>query len=523
MYTLDALTRVLGAAHLQGDLRVAVTGVEYDSRRVQPGQVFVCVPGLRVDGHAFARGAVERGAAALVVERPLADFNHVPQLQVRNARQALARLAAAFCAWPAKEMTLVGITGTNGKTTTSHFCEAVLRGHEKNCGLIGTIQATIGGQSVSTSNTTPESLHLHQLLREMRNCGQDAAVMEVSSHALELDRVHGLPFDVAVFTNLTHDHLDFHGSMEAYFEAKLGLFRGLAYRKGRCAPYAVINVDDPYGRRILPHLRVPYITYGSTEGAHLRALEIESGVEGVSYTLDSPLGQARVNLGLSGIFNVFNSLAAVGVGIALKGELQDVVTAVESVTRVSGRFELVREGQDFLVVVDYAHTPDGLENLLHSARQVATGRVITVFGCGGDRDRAKRPVMGEIAGRLSDVVLLTSDNPRSEKPEQILAEIQVGLHGTPCSWQVETERAAAIYRGIALANPGDIVVIAGKGHESYQILGEQVIPFDDREVARKALRGRSVRSSRPSRTQSSAWTDRRRMASSEMNAVVADG
>ena len=520
MYTLDALTRVLGMAHLQGDPHVVVSGVEYDSRRVESGQVFICVPGLKVDGHEFANAAVENGCAALVVERFMPQLAHVPQMVVKSARRALARLGAVFCGRPADEMTIVGITGTNGKTTASHFCEAVLKNREKNCGLIGTIHSKIGGQSVPMANTTPESLHLHQMLREMRNCGQDAAVMEVSSHALELERVHNLPFDVAVFTNLTHDHLDFHGTMEAYYEAKLKLFKSLSYRKGRCAPYAVINVDDPYGRRMISHLKVPYITYGTDPSAHLRALDIEASLEGVSYTLDSPLGEMRVNLGLSGMFNVFNSLAAVGVGIALKGELQEIVNAVESVARVSGRFELVREGQDFSVVVDYAHTPDGLENLLQSARQVATGQLITVFGCGGDRDRAKRPVMGEIAARLSDMVVLTSDNPRSEDPEQILAEIQVGLHDSATSWEIEVERSAAIFRAISLASPGDIVVIAGKGHETYQLVGSEVLPFDDREVARKALRGRALRAARP-RVQASIWTDRRRMsASAEMNAVV---
>ncbi|CAN0270420.1 unnamed protein product, partial [Phaeothamnion confervicola] len=288
--TLDALTSVLGGQLLQGDLQVAVTGVEYDSRRVQPGQIFVCVPGLTVDGHTYAQGAVARGAALLVVERPLAEITGVPQIQVRNARRALAKLAAGFSGRPADEMTLVGITGTNGKTTTSHFCEAVLKSREKNCGLIGTIQATVGGQAVATANTTPESLHLHQLLREMRDCGQDAAVMEVSSHSLELDRVFGMPFDVAVFTNLTHDHLDFHGDMENYFQAKLRLFQGLAYRMDRMAPYAVVNIDDAYGQRIIPFLKVPYITYGTNPAAHLRATEIEAGIDGVSYTLESPIG-----------------------------------------------------------------------------------------------------------------------------------------------------------------------------------------------------------------------------------------
>lgn len=497
-----------------------LSGVEYDSRKVAAGQIFVCIPGLKTDGREFALSAVQNGARALVVEQPISQCT-VPQLIVSSARQALAILSAHFAGRPAQHMTVVGITGTNGKTTTSYFCEAVLKSIQRDCGVIGTIQAVVGGQSRSIANTTPESLLLHQLLSEMKSYGQDSVVMEVSSHSLDLHRVHQLPVDVAVFTNLTHDHLDYHKDMESYFQAKLKLFNSLQYRRDRKAPYAVVNLDDYYGPRIVQELKVPFITYGFHPKAHLRASQLQSTTEGVQFQLNSPLGDFPVRLSMAGNFNVSNSLAAIGVGIALKGDIAQIISGIESVSRVNGRFEMIREGQDFSVVVDYAHTPDGLENVLRSAQEICKGRLITVFGCGGDRDRAKRPVMGEIASRLSDLVIATSDNPRSEDPLGILSEIEPGLKKNSCDYEIEVDRTTAIFRAIHLAEPGDIVVIAGKGHETYQLIGDQVLPFDDREVARKALRGRYFRTLKNKRTQSAVWTDRRRLsASSELPAIV---
>jgi len=511
--TLAELTGGLTDVLIHGDASVRVEGLEYDSRKVVPGSAFVCVPGLKVDGHDFAARAVEKGAVALVVERLLDGFS-VPQVVVPNARRALSLLAAEKLGRPADRLLMVGITGTNGKTTTSYLCEAVLRAKGKDPGLIGTIHAQIGGRAVPMANTTPESLDVQRLLAEMRTNGQNAAVMEVSSHALSLDRTYGLPCDVAVFTNLTQDHLDFHKDMEDYFQAKLKLFTGLNYQAGRPCPWAVINADDAYGPRILKALNVPYITYGLTANAHVRAEEIEMGPEGVTYTVSTPVGSQKVSLRMAGLFNVLNSLAAIGCGLALRIELADVVGAVESVSTVRGRFELVREGQDFAVVVDYAHTPDGLENVLRSAREITSGRVLTVFGCGGDRDRTKRPLMGEVAARLSDYVLVTSDNPRSESPRRILNDIQEGMPGA--TYEVLVDRAEAIYRAINLAAPGDTVVIAGKGHETYQLIGDQVLDFDDREVARTALRARRTRGKR----RMPSWNERRRTAS-EPGAVVA--
>ena len=522
MFTLEELARVLGGAPISGDHQVAVTGVEYDSRRVEPGSLFVCVTGFRQDGHAYAKKAVEAGATALVVEHPLPDLPGVPTILVESSRHALARLAVHTCGVPANKLTMVGITGTNGKTTSSHYCEAVLKAKGKTPGLIGTIGARVGGQTVPVANTTPESLDLQRLLAMMVEAGDNAAVLEVSSHALSLDRVHGLPFDVGVFTNLSHDHLDFHPTLEDYFQAKNKLFTGLTYRKGRPAPYAVINLDDEHGERIVKGVKVPFITYGTHPKAHVRASQISVHQDGASFYLETPVGSSRVNLKMSGVFNVSNALAAIGMGLALKTELSEILPAVESVSTVRGRFELVREGQDFAVVVDYAHTPDGLENVLSSARKITRGRLLTVFGCGGDRDRAKRPVMGEIASRLSDLAIVTSDNPRSESPSFIAGEILAGMGGGEHESYVELDRAAAIYKAIHLASPGDTVVIAGKGHETYQIFPDRTIDFDDSEVARQALRGLGFRGQGHLKG-ASMWAERRRSHSVGEGARVVVG
>ncbi len=509
MLTVQTAANLLG---LDGDFGGALLSkVEFDSRRVEPGDLFVCVPGFKLDGHAFAAQVVEQGAAALVVERLLEV--DVPQLQVPCARTALAQLAAHFYAYPAQQLRLIGVTGTNGKTSVAHFCEAVLASAGKVPGVLGTIHTKIAGKPLPTTHTTPESLHLHKVFRDMCEAGCDAAVMEVSSHALELKRVHGVPFDVAVFTNLSHDHLDFHGDMETYFQAKRKLFTGLRYIKGRPAPFAVINGDDPYGKRLIEDLKVPYITYGQSEGCHLRATNIRMSADGVSLDLDTPVGGRRIDLAISGMFTVYNALAAIGVGLAIKADFEQVLLAVESVASVSGRFEPVREGQDFAVVVDYAHTPDGLEKLLESAREITSGRLHVVFGCGGDRDPHKRPVMGEIAARLADRVFLTSDNPRSEEPLAILHQIRAGMP-TAVDLCEQVDRAEAIRLAITQAEAGDTVVIAGKGHETYQILGDSVIDFDDREVARQALRGRNFRIIGGLRTHALTWSERRRTSPS---------
>lgn len=510
MLNLKVIADLIGVPESTSFEGRQVNKVEFDSRQVGPDDLFVCVPGFQVDGHKFAEQAVKQGASALVVERPLEELSHIPQLLVPQARKALAQIAGLASGYPVQSLRLVGITGTNGKTSAAHFCESVLAGSGRVPGVLGTIHTKIAGRPIPTTHTTPESLVLQRLFATMTEAGCDSVVMEVSSHALELDRVYGVPFDVAVFTNLSHDHLDFHGDMETYFQAKRKLFSGLRYIKGRPAPYAVINGDDDYGRRLLKELRVPYISYGQGENCHIRATELSIAPEGVSFNVETPVGGRRVDLSVSGLFTVYNALAAIGVGLAVKADLDQILLAVESVGSVSGRFEPVREGQDFAVVVDYAHTPDGLEKLLESARQITRGKLYAVFGCGGDRDAQKRPVMGEIAGRLADRVILTSDNPRSESPAEILRQIEAGMANALASVEIESDRAQAICRAIAVAEAGDTIVIAGKGHETYQIIGDRVLEFDDREVARLALRGRMFRGKPGLRTHALTWTERRR-------------
>ncbi len=523
--TLEEMARLLNISQPSGLPALPVEGLAYHSRAVRPGDVFVCIPGKQVDGARFAGEAIARGAAALVVEPGALVPAEVPTLRVPDARKALACLSAEMKGRPADHMMVMGVTGTTGKTTTTHFCEAVLKAKGLNPGLVGSIHAKVGDTTRLLANTTPESLELHGLLADMRSAGQDSVVMEVTSHALALERVHGIHFDLAVFTNLSRHHLDFHGNLESYFRSKLRLFQNLGTRERRlCPPFAVLNLDDPYTSRIVPALRVPHVTYGLHLEAHVRAEEIVAHPGGVNFRVITPLGQKRVHLKLSGLFNVPNALAAIATGLAQRVELEDVLLAVESVTGVRGRFELVREGQDFTTVVDYASTPDGLRSVLESARPITPGRVILVFGCPGERDRGQRPLMGEIAGQNADVVVLTSDNPRSESPASILADIRRGGVGTPATWEVELDRGLAISRAVAMAQPGDTLLITGRGHETHQILRDGAVPFDDLEVARQAVRLRLNRSGKRERRNASPtiWTEHRRPTSGEMPALLRD-
>lgn len=521
--TLAEMARLLNISQPSGP-SVPVQGLAYDSRAVRPGDVFVCIRGLRENGSDYAREALARGAVAFIVDAE-AELPEAPVLHVPDCRRALARLAAELCGRPADNMLLVGVTGTTGKTTTTHFCEAVLKAKGLRPGLVGSIHARVGDTTRTLANTTPESLDLHHLLADMRDAGHDSVVMEVTSHALALDRVHGMHFDVGVFTNLSRNHLDFHGNLDSYFGSKMRLFHSLGTRERRlCPPFAVLNLDDAYTKRIVPALRVPYITYGLHPDAHVRAEDIQAGPLGVSFRAITPLGQKRVHLQLSGLFNVPNALAAIATGLAQRIELEDTLRAVESVSGLRGRFELVREGQDFTCVVDYASTPDSLRHALESARPITEGRVILVFGCPGERERGRRALMGELAGQLADVVVLTSDNPRSESPASIMADIRKGGVGTPASWEAELDRGLAISRAVAMATPGDTIIIAGKGHETQQILRDGPVPFDDGEVARQAVRLRLNRPGRRDRRNASPalWTEHRRTVSGEMPAVQRD-
>jgi UDP-N-acetylmuramoyl-L-alanyl-D-glutamate--2,6-diaminopimelate ligase len=472
-----------------------VSGLTADSRRVEPGDCFVAVPGFKEDARRYVPDAVARGARLVVTEgEPLADVP-VPQIVVPSVRPALARLADAFHGRPSAALTLVGITGTNGKTTTSYLVDALLRARGLATGIIGTIQYVLGGEARAAHHTTPEALEIQAMLAEMRARNIGGVAMEVSSHALALSRVDGLDFDVAIFTNLTQDHLDFHRTFDEYRRAKRRLFELLAAspKPGRTA---VINADDPAGASMVAGLDVPVLSYGLQPGARVRAVEHTSGLDGIHMTVQTPRGRLTLRSPLIGEHNVSNLLGAIGAGLALGLAPDAIAGALAGVGTVPGRFEQIEAGQPFLVVVDYAHTPDALARVLATARKITRGRLGVVFGCGGDRDRGKRPIMGELAARLADRGWVTSDNPRSESPAAIVREVLGGVARVPGATERcvgEPDRGLAIRAALAWAAAGDTVVIAGKGHETYQIVGTEVLDFDDRALAREILGERAAR------------------------------
>lgn len=489
---MSELLATLPEATVVGAPPTAVTGIADDSRRVAPGDCFVAVPGLKQDARRFVPDAVRRGATLVVTEGAALPDVPVAQVLVPSAREALGRLAGAYHGHPSRLLTVVGITGTNGKTTTSYLVEALLRARGFKTGVIGTIQYRLGERTLPAGQTTPDALALQAMLATMYEDGVRGVAMEVSSHALAQGRVEGLKLDVAVFTNLTQDHLDFHGTLDEYRRAKRRLFELLA-RADKPGRTAVINADDPSGNEMTRGLSVPVLTFGLRPGASIHAREWSSTLDGVRLVADTPRGEVTLVSPLIGEHNVMNLLAAIGVGLALDLAPDAVAGALAGVGTVPGRFEQVREGQPFLVVVDYAHTPDALERVLGTARKLTAGRLAVVFGCGGDRDRGKRPLMGEIAARLGDRVWVTSDNPRSERPEAIIEEVLAGTRragGGIGRVVTQADRRLAIEDALGWARAGDTVVIAGKGHETYQIVGGRTLPFDDRDVARQALRAR---------------------------------
>jgi UDP-N-acetylmuramoyl-L-alanyl-D-glutamate--2,6-diaminopimelate ligase len=463
-----------------------VTGVADDSRAVEPGNVFVGLKGVHADGSRFAAEAIERGAVAVVSEDPPSDAT-VPWLVVSDARLALALLAAAFFQHPSAELQVIGITGTNGKTTTAFLIAAMFEAAAVRCGVLGTVAYKIGGDVREATRTTPEAPAVQGLLREMVAAGCGACVMEVSSHALSLRRVDGISFAAGVFTNLTRDHLDFHGHMEGYFQAKRRLFEMLPPQ----AP-SVINLDDPKGQWLADTVGKP-VTYAVTREASVTPGPLSFTLDGLIFDVRTPRGPVQIRSALVGRPNVYNILAAVATAEALGLPLDAIARGAQSLRGVPGRFQLVSgSGDEVTVVVDYAHTDDALRNLLETARPLARGRVITVFGCGGDRDRTKRPLMGAVAGRLSDLIIVTSDNPRTEDPVRIIEEVCRGLTADTRKDRAPrlltiVDRRDAIGQAIQQARAGDLVLIAGKGHEKYQAIGDRVLPFDDVEVAREAL------------------------------------
>jgi UDP-N-acetylmuramoyl-L-alanyl-D-glutamate--2,6-diaminopimelate ligase len=471
------LSNLIAAADItgsRGGLDVEIIDLAYDSRKAGPGTLFFCVRGAKVDGHEFAPRVVEEGAAALVVERELTDLA-VPQAVVPDSRAAMAPLAARFWGDPTAELRMVGVTGTNGKTTTAFLVREILKAADFPCGLLGTVKQVVGGVEKEVVRTTPEAIELQRTFRQMLEGGDVACAMEVSSHAMALHRADAIHFEVAIFTNLTQDHLDFHADMEDYFLAKRKLFEA--------GPgTAVVNVDDPYGRRLAEEFEC--VTF-SAEGAaaDYSAREVEFDASGATFSV----GEMRLRTGLPGHFNVANALGAFAAAEAMGVGSEIAAAGLARAARVPGRFEPIDEGQGFSVLVDYAHTPDSLENVLRAARRLSGGRLISVFGAGGDRDRDKRPKMGRAGAELSDLTVITSDNPRSEDPEAIVAEVAAGVEGAG-ELEVVVDRREAIALALSRAEVGDTVVIAGKGHEQGQEFEDgRKVPFDDREVAREEL------------------------------------
>lgn len=487
-FGLGTLLRGLSILSVTGKGEAEVTGLAFDSRAVEQGNLFFALPGSRDDGSRHALQAVERGAVAVVTQEELTGVT-VPIVRVREAREIMAGIAATFYGNPSASLAVAGVTGTNGKTTTAwiirHLCDAVGRA----CGLVGTIEYVLPGVVEAASRTTPESIDLQRMLGAMRDGGFKAASLEVSSHALIQHRVGGVEFDAAIFTNLTQDHLDYHRTMDEYFEAKSLLFTRLplqAGKKGR----AIINSDDRYGRRLLDRIAssVPAITYGQGSNCAFRASNIRHAATGTTFQLDAKGRSYLVRTPLIGLFNVYNTLAALAAVSSMGVELRRAVAACATVPQVPGRLERVPGKKNFQAFVDYAHTPDALENVLRSLRQLGPNRILTVFGCGGDRDHSKRPLMAAAAEALSDRVIVTSDNPRSEDPMAILREVSKGFQDS--GHEAYVDRESAIRRAVELASPGDFILVAGKGHEDYQETATGRHPFDDVKVTARCMAGK---------------------------------
>lgn len=490
--TLEALAALVEGAELIGNKELEIKDIEHDSRKVTEGALFVCMEGVHVDGHKFIPQAKEKGAVAIITERHMEAPEGMAVLIVPELKKALQTIVPFFHDYPARSMRVIGITGTNGKTSISYMLRAMLRRMGCRVGLIGTIQIMIEEEVLPIHNTTPDVVDLQRTLAMMRDANMDYVVMEVSSHALDQNRVAGIEFDTAVFTNLTQDHLDYHKTLENYKKAKTILFDLVSAEGIKNGKSAVVNADDEAGKDMLAHANCRHITYGINNEATLKAENIQVLASGAQFDIKIGESVLPLKLQITGIFNVYNVMAALGAAMAEGVPAQIIKSCMEEFTSVPGRFELVRGGQDFAVIVDYAHTPDGLENILNTARQIAKKRIITVFGCGGDRDNTKRPIMGRIAAELSDYIIATSDNPRSEDPQRILDMVVAGVNEKAGNKPHEAiiDRREAIFRAVELAETDDIVIIAGKGHENYQILNTGTIHFDDKEVAMDAIQAK---------------------------------
>jgi UDP-N-acetylmuramoyl-L-alanyl-D-glutamate--2,6-diaminopimelate ligase len=495
---------------IAGDPLREVEGIAYHTKQIGKGFLFAAIRGLEVDGHQFIEEAVQRGAGAVVSEEER-EVSDRTLILVPNSRQALAKISSNFYGNPSSRLKLIGITGTNGKTTTTYLLESIFRKVGCDVGVIGTINYRFGQKTTPAPNTTPESLDLQRILWEMVKEGTSHVIMEVSSHGLDLDRVFGCQFDGVVFTNLTSEHLDYHKTLQKYFESKKKLFSDYLVESRKKRRFAVTNHDDPRGEKMVEGIDLPVIRYGLSPSCDITADQVTSSFEGLSCRVRTPRGDLSIRSKLIGDFNVYNILAAVSVGIGMDVPLENLKEGVEGLEGVSGRFEKMENTRGLHIIVDYAHTHDALERVLLGLKGILEngtqnrGKMITVFGCGGDRDRTKRPLMGEVAGKYSDLAILTSDNPRTEDPLAILEEVEKGLESLPLKewhpdeielWRSKKgylkvpDRREAIRMAIRLAQPSDTVLIAGKGHEDYQIVGKKRFPFDDRIEAQKALEGK---------------------------------
>lgn len=503
---LEALLECLAAKEIFGTMGVEIQGLAYHSQSVKPGFLFAAIRGWREDGRRFISDALSRGASSLLLEEPVGNLG-VTQVIVPHVREALAWLSSTFYGDPSLALTVIGITGTNGKTTTSYLIESILGEAGKTPGVIGTVNYRYRNQIYPAPTTTPESLDLQRNLHSMREAGVTHAILEVSSHALDMQRVRGCAFDVALFTNLTRDHLDYHGSMENYFQAKELLFTRYLAESRKPRHFSIINLDDPKGADLIQVAHGTLFRYGIKERGEIWPLQLEEDASGLHAQVNTPRGILKLRSPLIGRHNVYNILAAVSVAEALEIPAQAIAMGIEKLSRIPGRLERIPAGNRIQVFVDYAHTGDALARALETLRRITSGRLMVVFGCGGDRDRGKRPVMGKVAATSSDLAVLTSDNPRTEDPLTIIEEVEKGMRNTsrkkypPLDWIKERNSPGKMGRGyvvipdrkeaidwtIEAARPGDVVLIAGKGHEDYQILGEKKIHFDDREEAVKAL------------------------------------
>jgi UDP-N-acetylmuramoyl-L-alanyl-D-glutamate--2,6-diaminopimelate ligase len=477
---LTQLLNGIQTLEISGDTSCEIAGIAYDSRRAKPGFLFVALHGEKADGAAYIEDAIQRGAVAVVSQTPCGLGGHFTCVQVADARLALARLAANFFGHPSSRFCTVGITGTNGKTTVSFMLRAIFKAAGRKPGLLGTVRYEIGDRVIPASRTTPESLDLQDMFAQMDRAGCDSAVMEVSSHALAQHRVEGVLYDAAVFTNLTQDHLDYHGTLEEYFLAKSRLFN-------QVRRFAVVNGDDEWGRRLLEEKKFPagWVSYGFNAGADVRGLDPVTDVNGSRMRVESPWGNVDICLQIAGRFNLYNALAAFATASALGIPADVSVKALAEMPCVPGRLEAVPNSRNKRVYVDYAHTDDALRNVLETLREITAGRLVVVFGCGGNRDKGKRPLMGKVAARLADYAVITNDNPRNEVPEKIAAEIAAGFDSER-KYEIVLDRKAAILRGLELIGKKDVLLIAGKGHENYQEFSGAVFPFDDRDAVREA-------------------------------------